>query len=32
MGLIIEIRTREQKKGGHVYVRWKKVPFQFEGT
>lgn len=32
MGLITGIRTREQKKGGHVYVRWKKVPFQFEGT
>jgi hypothetical protein len=32
MGLIKGIRTIEQKKGGHVYVRWKKVPFQLEGT
>ena len=32
MGLITRIRTRKQNKGGHVYVRWKKVSFQFEGT
>ena len=32
MGLIKENGQKFIMIGGYVYVRWKKVPFQFEGT